>query len=97
MQTVERLSITLPVEMARMIRAKVEAGQYATHSEVIRDALRLWQEKEELHQTRLARIRAMLQEAMDDPRPSVPFDEVMRELEARAAEPVAGRGADERA
>ena len=30
MQNVERLSITLPTEMARLIRAKVEQGGYAS-------------------------------------------------------------------
>jgi antitoxin ParD1/3/4 len=84
MSGIERLSITLPADMARMIRAKVEEGRYASNSEVIREALRAWEEREELHQQRLAKIRAALQEAIDDPRPSIPFDEVMRELEDRA-------------
>lgn len=34
------MSITLPTEMARTIKEKVEAGEYATESEVIRDGLR---------------------------------------------------------
>jgi antitoxin ParD1/3/4 len=34
------MSITLPHEMAAMVRAKVESGEYATESEVIRDGLR---------------------------------------------------------
>jgi antitoxin ParD1/3/4 len=90
MQPIERLSITLPAEMARMIRARVEDGAYATTSEVIRDALRLWQEREELHRMRGERARAVLREAVDDPRPSVAFEEVIREPESRAAEPVTG-------
>jgi antitoxin ParD1/3/4 len=86
MHTVERLSITLPAEMARMIRAKVAAGQYATNSEVIREALRLWQEKEERHQARLAVVRTKIQESLDDPRPSLTEEEVdehFREVFAR--------------
>ncbi len=86
MQTVERLSITLPIEMARMIRAKVETGQYATHSEVIRDAIRLWQEKEELHRMRLERVRAAIREAEDDPRPSLSEEEADAAIEAMLAE-----------
>lgn len=35
------MSITLPNEMARLIRSKVEAGEYASESEVIRDGLRI--------------------------------------------------------
>ena len=34
------MSITLPHEMAAMVRAKVASGEYATESEVIRDGLR---------------------------------------------------------
>ena len=37
------MSITLPHEMAAMVRAKVESGEYATESEVIRDGLRILQ------------------------------------------------------
>lgn len=40
MRSTQQLSITLPNEMAELIRAKVEAGEYATESEVIRDGLR---------------------------------------------------------
>ncbi|WP_396272844.1 type II toxin-antitoxin system ParD family antitoxin [Granulicella arctica] len=40
MRSTQQLSITLPNEMADLVRAKVEAGEYATESEVIRDGLR---------------------------------------------------------
>ncbi|MBI1208640.1 MAG: type II toxin-antitoxin system ParD family antitoxin [Azospirillum sp.] len=46
MQTAEKLSITLPAEMVRVIRAKVKAGAYASNSEVIREAMRGWLERE---------------------------------------------------
>lgn len=40
MRTTQQFSITLPNEMANMVKAKVQAGEYATESEVIRDGLR---------------------------------------------------------
>lgn len=40
MRTTQSLSITLPHEMAQMVKAKVSSGEYATESEVIRDGLR---------------------------------------------------------
>jgi len=40
MRTTQSLSITLPIEMAEMVKAKVASGEYATESEVIRDGLR---------------------------------------------------------
>ncbi len=36
MRTTQQLSITLPNEMADLVRAKVATGEYATESEVIR-------------------------------------------------------------
>ena len=39
MGTTERLSITLPNDMVDVVRAKVQAGEYANESEVIRDGL----------------------------------------------------------
>ena len=40
LRTTQQLSITLPNEMADLLKAKVRAGEYATESEVIRDGLR---------------------------------------------------------
>ena len=40
MRTTQSLSITLPHEMAQMVKDKVASGEYATESEVIRDGLR---------------------------------------------------------
>lgn len=39
MQPTEQLSVTLPTEIARIIRDKVTNGEYATESEVISDSL----------------------------------------------------------
>lgn len=49
MRSTQQFSITLPNEMADVVKAKVAAGEYATESEVIRDGLR----------TLMARDRAM--------------------------------------
>ncbi|WP_371917352.1 type II toxin-antitoxin system ParD family antitoxin [Pseudomonas sp. S09G 359] len=40
MRSTQQMSITLPIEMAAWVKAKVAAGEYATESEVIRDGLR---------------------------------------------------------
>ena len=40
MRTTQQFSITLPNEMAAAVKSKVEAGEYATESEVIRDGIR---------------------------------------------------------
>ena len=41
MRSTQQFSITLPNDMADTVRAKVESGEYATESEVIRDGLRV--------------------------------------------------------
>lgn len=40
MRTTQQLSITLPNDMANLVKVKVRSGQYACESEVIRDGLR---------------------------------------------------------
>lgn len=40
MRTTQQMSITLPKDMADIVKAKVSAGEYASESEVIRDGLR---------------------------------------------------------
>ena len=41
MRTTQQFSITLPTEMAGLVKSKVASGDYATESEVIRDGLRV--------------------------------------------------------
>ena len=41
MRTTQQLSITLPNDMANAVKSKVQAGEYASESEVIRDGLRV--------------------------------------------------------
>ncbi|OAI23759.1 CopG family transcriptional regulator [Methylosinus sp. R-45379] len=40
MRSTQQFSVTLPTEMAQMVKAKVSSGEYASESEVIRDGLR---------------------------------------------------------
>ncbi len=42
----QKLSITLPVEMARAIEDRVSSGGYGSVSEVIREAMRAWAQRE---------------------------------------------------
>jgi antitoxin ParD1/3/4 len=39
MRTTKQLSITLPIEMAELVALKVQQGQYASESEVLRDGV----------------------------------------------------------
>lgn len=45
MRSTQQLSITLPGEIAQLVREKVAAGQYASESEMIHDGLRILLER----------------------------------------------------
>jgi antitoxin ParD1/3/4 len=66
MPTVEKLSIALPTEMAALVRSAVDLGEYASNSEVIRDALREWTYKRKLREQGLQNLRKQWQEAVAD-------------------------------
>ena len=57
MASIERLSIALPAPMANAVRRAVEDGEYASTSEVIRDALRLWELRRQLRERDLDALR----------------------------------------
>jgi antitoxin ParD1/3/4 len=44
--------------MAEQMRAAVDAGEYATTSEIVRDALRLWESRREFRAREIADLKA---------------------------------------
>jgi antitoxin ParD1/3/4 len=65
MANVEKLSIALTPEMAEVVRQCVEAGEYASSSEVIREALRDWKMKRQLQQNKIMHLRNLWQVGID--------------------------------
>jgi antitoxin ParD1/3/4 len=65
MANVEKLSIALTPEMAAVVRQCVESGEYASSSELIREALRDWKTKRSLQQNELQELRNLWQEGID--------------------------------
>ena len=59
MPDVQKLSIALTAEQIASLKAAVETGEYATTSEIIREAIRDWQFKRELRQEDLRRLRQL--------------------------------------
>jgi len=80
----EKLSIALPADMALKIRRRVESGAYNSNSEVIREALRLLEAREDEREQRLAAIRAKINEAAEDPE-RISADDMRRHFEKLAA------------
>ena len=81
MATVEKISIALPLEMVLRVRKAVEEGEYASSSEVIRDALRDWTLKRSLRRQGIELLREQWQQATDNPSPGIPANEVLDRLE----------------
>lgn len=85
----EKISITLPPDMLKSIKSKVQSGSYGSTSEVIREAMRLWQHQQEERDARLALIRARLERSAKSGK-SVPmeqaFDEIRKMHEQRLSD-----------
>lgn len=61
---VEKTTVVLTPEHAAAMRSAVASGAYATQSEVVRDAMRLWQEREAKKQAALDRLRHLWDEGI---------------------------------
>ena len=66
MSDIERITVTVTAKMARDVRGAVNAGDYASSSEIIREALRDWRHKRTLRAQQLAELRADIAEGLDD-------------------------------
>lgn len=66
MSEIERLTITLPADMAAIIKRAVEGGDYASNSEVVREALRDWKIKRALQLQELAALKADIERGLTD-------------------------------
>lgn len=66
MAELERLTITLPAEMAAVVKSAVESGDYASTSEVVRAALRDWKTKRALQVEELAALKADIDAGLAD-------------------------------
>lgn len=58
------MTVSLSPQQAIRIQQAVESGAYASNSEVVRDALRLWEQREEVRALELARLKQAYSEGM---------------------------------
>ena len=66
MAGIERLTITLPSDMAALVKGAVEGGDYASNSEVVREALRDWKMKRALQLQELTALTADIEKGLTD-------------------------------
>ncbi len=58
MADIQKVSVALTGEQLVSLKAAVDAGEYATTSEIVREALREWQFKRQMRQEDIRRLRA---------------------------------------
>ena len=80
MKTSETISVTLSADMAKTLRESVAAGEFATTNDAARDALEQWRRARLENADAIDAIRSRLRRSMDDPRPSLGFEEAEEEL-----------------
>ncbi len=90
MSAIERMTITMPAEMAATLRQTVAGGEYASTSEVVREALRDWTRRRDAEQRDLDALRAAIR-AGTDSGPAIAAEDVYAELLALVAERRAAR------
>ncbi|MEQ1495031.1 MAG: ribbon-helix-helix domain-containing protein [Novosphingobium sp.] len=95
MSKIERITISMPAEMVAKISAAVDAGEYATTSEVVREAMRDWAEQQERREVALASLRAEIDKGLVGPFRD--GETVMEELRQFVAKLVREQGQDEAA
>lgn len=83
MPGIEKISIALPSEMLTLVHDAVDTGEYASTSEVVRDALREWTIRRRSRQQGIADLRKMWGKAVKDKTPGVPADAVLDRLERK--------------
>jgi antitoxin ParD1/3/4 len=91
MSKLERITVTLPEEMVAKLRLAVGSGEYATTSEIVREALRDWNAEQIRNIRSVQELRLMLEAA--DASPAADGEEFMKGLRARVAAEAVRRGA----
>lgn len=93
MANIEKISVALPADMLALVRAAVASGDYASTSEVIREALREWKGRREAHETAFEEIRRLWREGLAGTgRHLLDTEAVKREGRRRLAQTKTSRG-----
>lgn len=85
------MNISLTPHLEELVKNKVESGLYNSASEVLRDALRLLEERDQLREFRLGELRREIQKGIDSGE-TTPLD--MEEIKAKSREWLAAQQAN---
>lgn len=79
---IDKHGITLSPEHAMLVETVIDAGEFASPSEVVREALREWQERRDNHGYTIAELRKLVQDGIDSG-PSREGPPIMERLRAK--------------
>lgn len=63
----QKISITITPAMKLVLEQRVASGEFASASEVLREAFRCWLKQQEKHEQRLAAIRLSVDQFNENP------------------------------
>lgn len=88
-RSIRTLTVSLTPKQAELIKAAVDGGSYASNSEIAREALRLWEQREEIRSLEIEQLKRAYAEgkASGEPEDVDPV-EFLKELKAERS----GRG-----
>ncbi|MEO0332714.1 MAG: type II toxin-antitoxin system ParD family antitoxin [Bacteroidota bacterium] len=87
------MNVSLTPDLEQYVQNKVSSGRYQSSSEVVREALRLLEERDQERQHRLEILRAEIQEGLKGPFEPLDMDDIIAEAKAdRAAKKASNNG-----
>ena len=87
MTRIEKMSVSVTTELAENVREAVRSGDFASSSDAVRDALRLWSDKRRNRTLAIERLRQLWDEglASGEPQPARSAEEIIKAGQARLA------------
>jgi len=82
------MNISLTPHLEEIVKGKVDSGLYTSASEVMRDALRLLEERDQLRELRLEELRREIQKGIDSGE-ATPLD--IEDIKARGRQRLAAQ------
>ena len=80
------LTVSLTPKQAERMQSAVENGGYASNSEIVRDALRLWEQREDIRALELEQLKRAYAEGKASGEPQeIDPDAFLKELKAERA------------
>ena len=80
MGAMEKLTVSVPADMAASLRRRVADGDYMSEGEIVREALDNWTQSQRSDEQKLEWLRAAVK-AGEESGPGIPAEQVYRELD----------------